>query len=231
MPRFLHQWIFLAIWTIALPWAFLFPGGNGAITQELLERLVQSAFFLGPQSVDWSLIMLFNFMGLWPFVILFLLMAQEPARGRLGPKLVFFGAAMIGGAFAFYPYLFSQTTKAPDKSPSPEQREWAHSPWPAGVILVLFVILLIAGLWLGHPGILIQMIADLTLVRVMAVDFALFWIAGTVLAWRDLQAQKVVLAARIGLTALVGLPLAGPLIYLILKNFVFKSPPPPRSIA
>ena len=217
MLRRPSQWFFLALWIAGLAWALfrMFNAENPALDTEVNNRLMDSLFVFTAPKVDWSLLAFFNAMGLWSFTIFFLLLAQPHPRGFFVTKLIFFAVSMVAGSFAFLPYLITQSQKAPPKPLAKGIKDFAHSPLPAVVLLLLLGVLVTMTLWKGHLFILGGLIQDVTFVQVMATDFVLYWIISVVLVWQDGVART---GRPSRLSALALVPLAGALAYLLTVN-------------
>ncbi|HAE21162.1 MAG TPA: hypothetical protein DCG47_02405 [Spirochaetaceae bacterium] len=136
--------------------------------------------------------LLFNLMGLWPLAYL-LLQAGDKRRWRPGPWPFCF-ASFAGGAFILLPWLLI-------REPSGERKPL---PAPLRILSALVGLAAVAALMFSLSpafdyAVFAQALRSSLLIKIMLVDFCLFWLLGA------LESRRFPPTAR----ALAALPLIG----------------------
>lgn len=208
-------WIALLITGLVLP--FVLPGADdGSIA--LIGGYIRMAMPGESSSAPAGLpaesgaegigALLFNLMGLWPLAYL-LLQAGDKRRWKPGPW-PFCIASFVGGAFILLPWLLVR------------ERGGERKPLPRAlrVVLALAGLAGIAALVFSLKpafdyAVFAEALRSSLLIKIMLVDFALFWLLSA------FDSRRFPLAAR----ALAALPLVGAFVLSLLPT----RPSPPES--
>lgn len=216
---YLYQWLLLPVWIGFLAWSFYFSGGSPDPQGALFQSIINSLPLAGPVTVDWSLVGFFLLLGLNAFGLYLLVLGQQPTRGSFLFKTVFFVLSILFGSFVFALYVIFQRAEPTKRPESAAVRDFAANPWSAVAFLLMYFGLIFAITKLGNPLVLIDYIASSNLVQVWFADFCFYWLLSAILLIGDLWENRQSGGLPVWTAALGLVPMAGPILYLVLKNF------------
>jgi hypothetical protein len=192
-----------------IAYAFWLAPPNDPQTFDLILRLSSGQW----AELNPLVVALFNLMGLWPGIYLAILLSD--GQGQSLRAWPFASLSFAVGAFAILPYLALRQPNPQAGEPS-KLLTGLDSPWYALSLLVPAVGLLVWGLVAGNWADFAQQFASSRFIHVMSLDFVLLTLLFPTLLSDDLARRG--LQSRWGYWGLMGLPLIGAAVYLLLSR-------------
>ena len=206
--------IILAIlWVAGWIHVFGFAPEGGQSTLAFISEVMKTE----NREVDPLVFMVFNLLGIWPFIMVAMLVQDEQGRLKAWP---FAFSSMILGNSALYIYLFIRKPQNVFQGPVTPLIRFAESKLLAGVLLALTLALLIYGYMEGDFLVYREVWTTHFFVNVMTVDFCLFTFAFAFILSDDMRRRGIPINSCFWLCALI--PVLGPTFYLL------RRPPLPK---
>ena len=159
--------IVLAIlWIAGWIHEFFFSPSGGQSTADFIFAVMQP----GGGQVDPSVFMVFNLLGIWPFIMVAVLVQDDQGRLKAWP---FAFSSLILGNSALYLYLFLRRPQGDFVGPVTPLVRFAESKVLAWMLFGATVALLVYGLSQGSFDVYVETWKTHFFVNVMTVDFCL----------------------------------------------------------
>ena len=201
--------IILAIaWVAGWIHVFVFSPEGGQSTLAFISEVMKTE----NRQVDPLVFMVFNLLGIWPFIMVAMLVQDEQGRLKAWP---FAFSSMILGNSALYIYLFLRKPQTTFQEPVTSLIRFAESKLLAGALLALTLALFFYGFSEGDFMVYREAWATHFFVNVMTVDFFLFTIAFALILADDMRRREMPINRYFWLYALM--PVLGATIYLLLR--------------
>jgi hypothetical protein len=202
--------IILAIfWVAGWVHVFFFSPEGGQSTADFISDVMQS----GGGQVDPLVFTVFNLLGIWPLVMVAMLVQDEQGKLKAWP---FAFSSMVLGNSALYIYLFFRKEQGAFVGPVTKLIKFAESKVVALFLLVATVALFVYGLSSGSPASYAEIWRTHFFVNVMTVDFFLFTLAFAVILPDDVRRRNMEMKPYTWLYALV--PVLGATAYLAIRK-------------
>ena len=201
--------LFLAIlWVTGWIHVFGFAPEGGQSTLAFISEVMKTE----NRQVDPLVFMVFNLLGIWPFIMVAMLVQDEQGRLKAWP---FAFSSMILGNSALYIYLFIRKPQTEFQGPVTPLIRFAESKLLAGALLALTLALFIYGFTAGDFSVYREAWTTHFFVNVMTVDFFLFTIAFALILADDMRRREMPINSAFWLYALI--PVLGATTYLLLR--------------
>ena len=201
--------IILAIlWVAGWIHVFGFAPEGGQSTLAFINEVMKTE----NRQVDPLVFMVFNLLGIWPFIMVAMLVQDEQGTLKAWP---FAFSSMILGNSALYIYLFIRKPQSVFQGSVTSLIRFAESKLLAGVLLALTLALLIYGFTAGDFSVYQKAWKTHFFVNVMTVDFCLFTMAFALILSDDMRRREIPLNSSLWLCALI--PVLGATLYLLLR--------------
>lgn len=164
------------------------------------------------RQVDPLVFMIFNLLGIWPFIMVAMLVQDEQGRLKAWP---FAFSSMVLGNSALYIYLFIRKPQTEFQGPVTPLIRFAESKLLAGALFALTLALFIYGFTAGDFSVYREAWTTHFFVNVMTVDFFLFTIAFALILADDMRRREMPINSAFWLYALI--PVLGATTYLLLR--------------
>ncbi len=200
--------ILAAAWIAGWIHVLWFTPEGGPSVAEFLADVFQS----DGGRVDPLVFAVFNLLGLWPLIMLVVLVQDDQGRWKAWPFAV---SALVLGNTALYVYLF---LRRPQEGKVPERTRlvrFAESKVLALLVLVSTIALFAQGLFQGSPEAYRRAYETNAFVSFMSVDFLLFSVAFAAVLPDDLRRRGRSMSGLHWLPALV--PALGAAAYLLFR--------------
>ncbi|WP_448570454.1 DUF2834 domain-containing protein [Trichothermofontia sp.] len=200
---------FSLLWLGFTLYAFLLSPPNQPDTLALIQKIALGQF----QGVNPLIVALFNLMGIWPMLYASVLLAD--GRGQKLPASPFVALTFGLGAFALLPYLAFRQPNPIFQGPRDRLlRFWDSRSLAIGLTLGTLV-LLAYGLSQGDWADFAQQWQTNRFIHVMSLDFCLLTLLFPAIVPDDMARRQFYQPRLFWLVS--GVPLLGPLAYLILR--------------
>ncbi|MBM7703437.1 hypothetical protein [Metabacillus iocasae] len=160
------------IWIGLLIYAFFLAPGESILEDEQFHLLLRGQF----EQVDPLILMIFSFLGLYPFLFAFLILPQDDNKLRALP---FVFLSFFLGAFALLPYFVYQGLKTEKTTRTPNRLFTVKTSRIIIIVLLILVIFLYGfGLFTGSFSAYQQAFFSSQFISIMTVDFfVLTWLS------------------------------------------------------
>lgn len=201
--------VILALFWIA-GWihVFFFSPDSGQSTADFIAEVMQP----GGGQVDPLVFTVFNLLGIWPLIMVAMLVQDEQGKLKAWP---FAFSSMVLGNSALYVYLFLRKEQGAFFGPVTKLIKVAESKILAVLLLVSTATLIVYGLSAGSLASYAEIWQTHFFVNVMTVDFFLFSLAFAMILPDDMRRRNIELKPYVWLYALV--PVLGATVYLALR--------------
>ncbi len=209
---------FTLVWVGFITYAFVFAPPDQPETLELIKSLSIGQW----DDINPIIIALFNIMGIWPVIYSALLLPDGQTQNIYAWPFAVISFAL--GAFALLPYLIlrepitdikvEEITLSESKS---KLLEILESPWLGVGILIGVIVLLSYGFWQGNWSDFVQQWQTNRFIHVMSLDFCLLAMVFPALLGDDMKRRGLSSPFLFWFT--VCLPLLGPTLYLIIRDY------------
>ena len=201
--------LFLAIlWVTGWIHVFGFAPEGGQSTLAFISEVMKTE----NRQVDPLVFMIFNLLGIWPFIMVAMLVQDEQGRLKAWP---FAFSSMVLGNSALYIYLFIRKPQTEFQGPVTPLIRFAESKLLAGALFALTLALFIYGFTAGDFSVYREAWTTHFFVNVMTVDFFLFTIAFALILADDMRRREMPINSAFWLYALI--PVLGATTYLLLR--------------
>jgi hypothetical protein len=200
---------------LALCWAagwvhvLWFAPRDGSSTMEFIKAVMR----MDTTQVDPLVFMVFNLLGVWPLVMVAMLVQDEQGKLKAWP---FAFSSMVLGNSALYIYLFLRKEQGAFVGPVTKLIKFAESRLLALFLLISIVTLMAYGFSEGSLDTYVKTWKAHFFVNVMTVDFFLFTLAFAMILPDDMRRRNMVVKPYSWLYALV--PVLGAAVYLTLRS-------------
>jgi len=204
----MKKMLLATVWVLGWIHVFWFSPDDGSSTKDFILAVMQNNTGL----VDPMVFMVFNLLGIWPLVMVAILVQDNQGRLKAWP---FAFSSMLLGNSALYIYLFfrrEQNGYVPQKS---LLVRFAESKILAVVLLLSTIALLLYGFLQGSFAAYAKAWQVNYFVNVMTIDFFLFAIAFAAVLADDMRRRDMKIDGRFWLYALV--PVLGAVTYLAMR--------------
>ncbi len=198
----------VTVWILGWIHVFFFAPDNGGSTTDFVVAVMQR----NTELVDPLVFMVFNMLGIWPLVMVAMLVQDNQGRLKAWP---FAFSSMVLGNSALYLYLFFRRGQEGYVSPKTRLVRFAESKITAVVLLLSTIGLMLYGFSQGSFAAYAETWKVNYLVNVMTIDFFLFVIAFAVVLADDMCRRNMQVDGRFWLYALV--PVLGAVTYLVVR--------------
>jgi len=196
------------VWVLGWIHVFWFSPDDGSSTNDFIVAVMQN----NTRLVDPMVFMVFNLLGVWPMVMVAMLVQDNQGRLKAWP---FAFSSMVLGNSALYLYLFfrrEQQGYVPQKT---LLVRFAESKILAAVLLISTIGLLLYGFSQGSFAEYIKAWQVNYFVNVMTIDFFLFAIAFAAVLADDMRRRNMKMVGLFWLYALI--PVLGAVTYLAVR--------------
>ncbi len=196
------------VWVLGWIHVFWFSPDDGSSTKDFIVAVMQNNTGL----VDPMVFMVFNLLGVWPMVMVAMLVQDNQGRLKAWP---FAFSSMVLGNSALYLYLFfrrEQQGYVPQKT---LLVRFAESKILAVVLLISTIGLLLYGFSRGSFAEYVKAWQVNYFVNVMTIDFFLFAIAFAAVLADDMRRRNMKIGGLFWLYALI--PVLGAVTYLAVR--------------
>ena len=201
--------IILALfWVAGWVHVFFFSPDSGQSTGDFIVAVMQP----GGGQVDPLIFMVFNLLGIWPLIMVAMLVQDEQGKLKAWP---FAFSSMVLGNSALYIYLFLRKEQGAFIGPTTRLVKFAESKILALILLILTIALLFYGFSKGSLASYAETWKVTFFVNVMTVDFFLFTLAFTMILRDDMRRRNMAVKPYTWLYALV--PVLGATAYLTVR--------------
>jgi hypothetical protein len=204
----MKKMLLATVWTLGWIHVFWFSPDDGGSMKDFIVAVMQN----NTELVDPLVFMVFNLLGVWPLVMVAMLVQDNQGRLKAWP---FAFSSMVLGNSALYLYLFFRR----EQQGYVPQKTWlvrfAESKITAAVLLVSTIGLMLYGFSQGSFAAYVKTWQVNYLVNVMTVDFFLFAIAFAAVLADDMRRRNMKIDGRFWLYALV--PVLGAVTYLVVR--------------
>ena len=183
------------------------PEDDSSITD-----FIVAIFQVNTELVDPSVFMVFNLLGVWPLIMVAVLVQDGQGRLKAWP---FAFSSMVLGNSALYIYLFLRRQQASFVGPVTPLVRFAESKVLAFFLLAATVALLVYGFSQGSFAAYVETWKTNYLVNVMTVDFFLFSAAFAFVLADDMRRRNMRIGGSFWLFALI--PVLGAASYLAVR--------------
>lgn len=204
----LSKLVLALLWVLGWFHVFAFSPSGGVSTADFLAAVMQP----GGGGVDPLVFMVFNLLGIWPLVMVAMLVQDEQGRLKAWP---FAFSSMILGNSALYIYLFFRRPQGAFVGPVTGLVRFAESKILAFLLLGSTLALFVYGFSQGSLDGYRASWADIFFVNVMTTDFFLFTAAFAFILADDMRRRNMPVTALFWLYALV--PVLGATTYLAIR--------------
>jgi len=204
----MKKMLLATVWVLGWIHVFWFSPDDESSTMDFISAVMQNNTAL----VDPLVFMVFNLLGIWPLVMVAILVQDNQGRLKAWP---FAFSSMLLGNSALYIYLFfrrEQNGYVPQKS---LLVRFAESKILAVVLLLSTIALLLYGFLQGSFAAYAKAWQVNYFVNVMTIDFFLFAIAFAAVLADDMRRRDMKIDGRFWLYALV--PVLGAVTYLAMR--------------
>lgn len=204
----MNKMLLAAVWILGWIHVFWFTPDDSGSMMDFIVAVMQNNTAL----VDPMVFMVFNLLGVWPLVMVAMLMQDNQGRLKAWPFV--FGSMVLGNS-ALYIYLFirrDQQGYVPQKT---LLVRFAESKILAAVLLLSTIALLLYGFAQGSVAAYVETWKVNYFVNVMTIDIFLFPIAFAVVLADDMRRRHMKIDGRFWLYALV--PALGAVTYLMVR--------------
>jgi hypothetical protein len=198
----------VTVWILGWIHVFFFAPDDSGSTTDFIVAVMQR----NTELVDPLVFMVFNMLGIWPLVMVAMLVQDNQGRLKAWP---FAFSSMVLGNSALYLYLFFRREQAGYVSPKTRLVRFAESKITAVVLLLSTIGLLLYGFSQGSFAAYAETWKVNYLVNVMTIDFFLFVIAFAAVLADDMRRRNMKVDGRFWLYALV--PVLGAVTYLVVR--------------
>lgn len=201
--------IILALfWITGWIHVFFFSPDGGQSTADFIVAVMQP----GGGEVDPLIFMVFNLLGIWPLIMVAMLVQDEQGKLKAWP---FAFSSMVLGNSALYIYLFLRKDQGAFVGPKTRLVKFAESKILAFLLLILTAVLLVYGFSEGSFALYAETWKETFFVNVMTVDFFLFTLAFAMILRDDMRRRNMAFKPYTWLYALV--PVLGATAYLTVR--------------
>jgi hypothetical protein len=201
--------IFLVtVWVLGWIHVFWFSPDDGSSMQDFIVAVMQ----VNTAVVDPLVFMVFNLLGIWPIVMVAMLVQDNQGRLKAWP---FAFSSMVLGNSALYLYLFFRRKQQGYVSPKTMLVRFAESKITAVVLLMSTLALMLYGLAQGSFAAYAKAWQANYMVNVMTIDFFLFAIAFAAVLGDDMRRRNMKVDSLFWLYVLV--PVLGAVTYLAVR--------------
>jgi hypothetical protein len=196
------------VWVLGWIHVFWFAPDDGSSMKDFIVAVMQN----NTELVDPLVFMVFNLLGVWPMVMVAMLVQDNQGRLKAWP---FAFSSMVLGNSALYLYLFFRRDQ---QGYVPQQSllvRFAESKIPAAVLLLSTIGLMLYGFSQGSFAAYTEAWKVNYLVNVMTIDFFLFAIAFAAVLADDMHRRNMKLASLFWVYVLV--PVLGAVTYLVVR--------------
>ena len=198
----------VTVWILGWIHVFFFAPDDGGSTTDFVVAVMQR----NTELVDPLVFMVFNMLGIWPLVMVAMLVQDNQGRLKAWP---FAFSSMVLGNSALYLYLFVRREQEGYVSPKTALVRFAESKITAVVLLLSTIGLLLYGFSQGSFAAYAETWKVNYLVNVMTIDFLLFVIAFAAVLADDMRRRNMKVDGRFWLYALI--PVLGAVAYLVVR--------------
>lgn len=204
----MYKKILAAVWLLGWIHVLGFAPEGGASIADTIAGVMQA----GNAAFDPMVFMVFNLLGVWPLIMLAILVQDNQGRLKAWPFAL---SSMVLGNSALYIYLFVRKEQKTFEGAITPLIRFAESKILAVALLATTVGLLAYGLSQGSFTAFVETWHVNVFVNVMTVDFFLFPIAFAFVLADDMRRRHMPINGFFWLYALV--PALGAVIYLTLR--------------
>ena len=198
----------LAVWILGWIHVFWFSPDDGIATKDFIVAVMQ----VNTELVDPLVFMVFNLLGVWPIVMVAMLVQDNQGRLKAWP---FAFSSMVLGNSALYLYLFFRREQQGYVPPKTLLVRFAESKITAVVLLVSTIGLMLYGFSQGSLAAYAKAWKVNYIVNVMTIDFFLFAIAFAAVLADDMRRRNMKIDSVFWLYVLV--PVLGAVTYLTVR--------------
>lgn len=188
---------------------FFYSPKGGQSVSDFIAAVMQP----GNGQVDPMVFMIFNMLGIWPLIMVAMLVQDEQAKLKAWP---FAFSSMVLGNSALYIYLFLRREQAAFVGPTTKLVRFGESKILALFLLISTVALIIYGFSEGSMASYAETWKVTFFVNVMTVDFFLFTLAFAMILPDDMRRRNMAVKPHTWLYALV--PVLGATVYMTLRS-------------
>ena len=198
----------VTVWVLGWIHVFWFSPDDGSSMQDFIVAVMQ----VNTAVVDPLVFMVFNLLGIWPIVMVAMLVQDNQGRLKAWP---FAFSSMVLGNSALYLYLFFRREQQGYIPPKTRLVRFAESKITAVVLLLSTLALMLYGFAQGSLAAYAKAWEVNYIVNVMTIDFFLFAIAFAAVLGDDMRRRNMKIDSLFWLYVLV--PVLGAVTYLAVR--------------
>jgi hypothetical protein len=199
----------VTVWVLGWIHVFWFSPDDGSSMQDFIVAVMQ----VNTAVVDPLVFMVFNLLGIWPIVMVAMLVQDNQGRLKAWP---FAFSSMVLGNSALYLYLFFRREQQGYIPPKTRLVRFAESKITALVLLMATLALMLYGFAQGSLAAYAKAWEVNYIVNVMTIDFFLFAIAFAAVLGDDMRRRNMNIDSLFWLYVLV--PVLGAVTYLAVRS-------------
>ena len=204
----MKKMLLATVWVLGWIHVFWFAPDDGSSMKDFIVAVMQNNTGL----VDPMVFMVFNLLGIWPLVMVAMLVQDNQGRMKAWP---FAFSSMVLGNSALYLYLFFRREQQGYIPPKTRLVRFAESKITAVVLLLSTLGLMLYGFAQGSLAAYAKAWEVNYIVNVMTIDFFLFAIAFAAVLGDDMRRRNMKIDSLFWLYVLV--PVLGAVTYLAVR--------------